>query len=120
MIKEYDFNCPHCKAMLSSAGTITLKTKRDNGETGVIRMNTNLGNYEYTHEPAIQFEAGELVDFVCPHCDTTLNSPEFDNYAQLKMVVDKGIIFDILFSRKAGVHKTYLITEDGIETYSGN
>lgn len=120
MIKDYDFHCPHCRAKLNTNGFIILKTKRDNGDIGEIRMAASIGNYEYTHEPPAAFEAGEVVDFACTSCDHSLNSDEFDNYAQLKMKVDANIEFDILFSRKAGVQKTYLITEDGIESYTGN
>ena len=120
MIKEYDFHCPHCNATLNSNGVIVLKTRRPNGDIGEIQMDTNLGNYQYTHEPPVNFEPGEMVDFLCTSCGHCLNSEEFDNYAQLKMVVDDAIEFDILFSRKAGVQKTYLITEDGIESYAGN
>lgn len=120
MIKDYDFHCPHCNASLNSDGHIHLSTRRSNGDQGEISMATTVGNYKYTHEPPVTFEAGELVDFVCPSCGTDLNSSEFENYAQLKMIVEDGIEFDILFSRVAGVQKTYLITDDGIESYSGN
>jgi hypothetical protein len=120
MIKNYDFQCPHCNAMLNSGGYITLQTKRSNGELGTIKMATSVGNYDYTHEPPTEFEAGEVVEFRCTSCHISLNSEEFEDYAQLKMKVRESIEFDILFSRKAGVQKTYLITEDGIETYSGN
>ncbi|MCB9222665.1 MAG: hypothetical protein R2780_12370 [Crocinitomicaceae bacterium] len=120
MIKEYDFHCPHCNARLDTNGFIILKTKRENGDEGEIRMDANLGNYQYTHEPPVNFSAGELVDFICTSCNKSLNSDEFENYAKLKMQVDDKIVFDILFSRIAGIQKTYLITEDGIESYTGN
>ena len=92
---------------------------RVNGEEGLISLSTSVGNYSFKHEPEVDFEAGEVVSFLCTSCDTELNSEEFETYAKLVMVVDENIEFDILFSRKAGVQKTYLITEDGIETYSG-
>jgi hypothetical protein len=120
MIKDYDFHCPHCQAKLNVDGNIILKTKRDNGDEGIIKMAATIGNYIYTHEPDVEFDSGEVVDFVCTSCDKELNSSEFDNYAKLRMIVKDAIEFDILFSRKAGVQKTYLITEDGIESYSGN
>ena len=120
MISKYNFHCPLCHAHLNQKDKITLKTIRLNGEEGEIQMDTTVGNYEYVHTPEVQFEPGEIVDFVCPACNKTLNSKEFKNYAMLKMHVDENIIFEVLFSRQAGVQKTYLITEDGIESYSGN
>ena len=120
MISNYDFHCPHCSANLNQNNTIILNTKRDNGDEGKIHMATTVGNYEYSHIPPVDFNAGELVEFICPSCSASLNSKEFENYALLKLKVDEHIEFEVLFSRKAGIQKTYLITEDGIESYSGN
>lgn len=119
MISNFDYHCPYCTEKLKKSGEIVLKTIRNNGSEGIIRMATSIGDYGYAHEPQIDFELGEMVDFYCPFCDKNLNSEEYNNYALLKLYVREGIQFDVLFSRKAGVHKTYLITEDGIETYAG-
>lgn len=120
MISDYAFHCPHCDAALKIQDNIVLKTVRTNGEEGKILMATTVGNYKYTHEPDISFDAGEVVEFRCPSCNKSLNSEEFDKYALLKMKVEETMEFEVLFSRQAGVQKTYLITEDGIETYIGN
>jgi len=119
MIHKYDILCPSCRTKLNDGTKLTLKTKRESGEEGLIHLSTTIGNYSYTHEPAVIFDIGELVTFSCPKCYENLNSKDFENYALLKMKVDENIEFEILFSRKAGIQKTYLVTEDGIETYSG-
>jgi hypothetical protein len=93
---------------------------RENGETGEIQMDTKIGSYSYRHSPETSFVAGEVVAFICTSCNESLSSKKYENYALLRMKVDKNIEFDVLFSRVAGIQKTYLITEDGIETYSGN
>lgn len=120
MIQDYNFHCPHCNSTLNDGKNIVLKTKRTNGEVGEIKMATSLGNYSYIHTPDVLFEQGEVVDFICTSCNESVNSKEFDSYALLKMRVDENIVFDVLFSRVTGIHKTYLVTEDGIESYSGN
>lgn len=120
MIQKYDFHCPHCNAILNPGENVILKTRRTNGEIGEIKMSTSLGNYSYEHTPQVQFDKGEMVDFICTSCDKEVNSSEFKSYALLKMRVDENIVFDVLFSRVAGIHKTYLVTEDGIESYTGN
>jgi hypothetical protein len=119
MIQKYNFHCPTCHHLLNGASSIDLKTVRDNGDLGLISLSTSVGNYSFTHKPDVAFDPGELVSFCCTSCDANLNSEEFENYAKLVMRVEENIEFDVLFSRKAGVLKTYLITEDGIETYSG-
>lgn len=120
MISKYNFHCPYCNAGVNQKDKITLKTQRENGDIGEIKMAATVGNYEYEHIPPVKFNSGELVDFLCPSCDKTLNSKEFEKYALLKMYVEENIVFEVLFSRQAGVQKTYLITEDGIESYTGN
>jgi len=119
MIQKYDFHCPKCRHLLNQNKDIVLRTIRSNGDQGTISLSTTVGNYSFKHEPTVQFEDGELVTFACTECDFELNSDEFENYARLIMAVDENIEFDILFSRRAGIQKTYLVTEDGIETYSG-
>lgn len=117
-IKNYSFHCPHCLEHLNRNGEIILNTRRKNGEEGYIKLATTFGNYVYSHEPAVQFESGELVTFSCPFCKSHVHSDKYKDYAVLKMTVSHNIVFDVLFSREAGKRKTYIVTEDGIESYS--
>lgn len=117
-IKNYNFHCPHCDQKLSNEGVIRLNTLRNNGEKGEIQLSTSFGNYSYSHEPKIQFIPGEIVSFSCPDCNKDVHSDQYENFALLKMKVSDNIDFDVLFSREAGKRKTYVLTEDGIESYS--
>lgn len=119
MIQKYDFHCTSCNHKLSDEKNIILTTKRGDQKLGLIKLSTSVGNYNYVHEPYVEFEQGEMITFCCTVCDESQNSVEFPNYALLKMSVNKDIQFEVLFSRKVGVQKTYIVTEDGIETYSG-
>ncbi|MDA7804185.1 hypothetical protein N8987_06380 [Crocinitomix sp.] len=82
-------------------------------------MSVAFGNYTYRHVPLTAFEPNEVVDFLCPHCKQNLASEEYENFALLNMKVGQDINFEVIFSRQAGQRKTYVITEDGIETYQG-
>jgi hypothetical protein len=117
-IKDYNFYCPNCARQLNNSGVITLNTKRQSGEEGHIHLATTFGNYNYSHQPEVQFAPGEVVNFSCPGCNTLVHSDKYKDYAMLKMVVSDSIEFDVLFSREAGKRKTYVVTEDGIESYS--
>jgi hypothetical protein len=119
MIRKYDFHCTSCNHKLSDEKEIILTTKRGEDKLGLIRLSTSVGNYAYVHEPEVSFVLGEMISFCCTSCDYSLNSKDFPNYALLKMFVNENIQFEVLFSRKVGVQKTYLVTEDGIETYTG-
>ncbi|WP_027420187.1 hypothetical protein [Crocinitomix catalasitica] len=118
-IKKFKFLCPYCNTSVSKNGIISLATLRENGDRGMIHMSTTFGNYSYDHVPEYEFVNGEVVEFICPNCHKNLDSEEYLHFAQLKMKVDQNIEFDVIFSRKAGLRKTYVITEDGIESYDG-
>lgn len=118
-LSQYNFYCPHCDAPLSVSGVIELITRRKNGDKGIIKLATKVGNYNYEHEPPTEFEAGEIVDFICPKCAKNLHTNQYKNFALLNMHVEQGISFEVIFSRTAGERKTYVITEDGVETYKG-
>jgi len=117
-INQYEFYCSACSDCLSNEDKITLKTVRHNGDIGEIYLNVSIGDYTYTHLPPIEFPDGELVNFHCPSCDDLMQSEQYEKFASIIMRVDDKIEFELLFSREAGRRKTYIITEDGIESYS--
>ena len=116
-LKKYNFFCPFCKEQLNDTGEIELKTVRRSGEVGKIFLAADFGNYTYRKEPDVNFVDGEIVDFLCRCCNVNLEAPQHEGFAQLNMRVDENIEFEVIFSRQAGKRKTYVITEDGIETY---
>ena len=118
-LNKYIFSCPYCDQILNNKEEIELKTLRDNGEVGTIYLAVNFGNYTYRHTPKVNFNQNEIVDFICPKCNTDLKSNQHTNFALLNMAVGNEINFEVIFSRQSGKRKTYVITEDGIETYQG-
>lgn len=117
-LKNYVFYCPKCRECLTEDKKIVLNTKRSNGDSGVIYLNIAVGQYDFSHIPETEFAKGETVEFHCGSCDSNLTSEQYPNFANLVMQVNEGIEFDLLFSKIAGKRKTYIITEDGIESYS--
>ena len=116
-LDKYQFYCPDCSQCLDDKGEIHLKYERFNGEEGDVYLSTTLGNYKKRLIPDVTFEAGELVNFICPHCKSKIHSAERENFVHLVMRVENKFDFEILFSRVAGVQKTFLVTEDGVECY---
>lgn len=116
-LEKYNFYCPKCSHQLDEEGSIHLLTERQNGDSGNMYLSTSFGTYSYKHEPDIVFLKNELVDFFCPSCKANIKSEEYPDYTIMTMRVEGKFDFDILFSRKAGMHKTYIVTEDGVESY---
>ena len=116
-LSNYKFFCPHCEHHLDETGKIHLHSIRQNGDEGEMFLSTTFGSYSYTHVPAITFLKNEVVNFLCPSCHVNFDSNKHPNYIILKMKVEEKFDFELLFSKKAGNHKTYIITEDGIEQY---
>ena len=116
-LEKYNFYCPKCNEALDASGQIHLKTERENGDKGDMYLSTSFGSYDYKHVPKVVFLKNELVNFSCPKCNETIHSKEHPNYALMIMRVENKFDFEILFSRQAGIHKTSIVTEDGIESY---
>lgn len=116
---HFNFKCPYCSRSVSSDDSIVLKTERASGEKGEIHLSSLIGNYSFNHFPPVAFSKGELIAFHCPFCAENLAAKNYPNYALLNMEVQSGIQFEVLFSCLAGVRETKVITEDGIETYTG-
>ena len=116
-LEKYSFFCPKCGCQLDESGSIHLNTERQNGDKGEMYMSTSFGTYTYKHIPPVNFLENELVDFFCPNCKANLRSHDYPEYTLMNMQVEDKFDFEILFSRKAGMHKTYIVTEDGVESY---
>lgn len=116
-LDKYQFFCPDCSQSLDVSNEIHLKYGRQNGDVGDVFLSTTLGNYKKRLVPDVKFEDKELVDFICPHCDSKIHSSERENFVHLNMRVEDKFDFEIIFSRIAGEQKTFLVTEDGVECY---
>ncbi len=114
---QYNFFCSKCDHQLDTSGRIHLTSERHNGDTGAMYLSLDLGNYSYEHIPNCSFEKDELIAFGCPSCHQKLISKNYPEYTEMIMRVESKFDFGILFSRRAGIHKTYIITEGGVEKY---
>lgn len=118
--KDYTFECPHCNHQLNNhEGNVIFQTRfgDDLENTGTIFLSPVIGEYQYRHEPAHTFKHGTHVQFNCPSCKESLTSSKNEDFVQILMKVTSKIGFDVFFSRKAGMHKTFVATENGPESY---
>ncbi len=118
MIKHCQYHCPKCQKSLMKGDKVELNYKRVSGsEKGRIHLSPEPGNYEFITFPKVTFNKGERVIFICPHCDSDLSSEKNKRFAELKMMVNDFIFFEALFSTVHGDKRTYIITQDEVDSY---
>jgi hypothetical protein len=111
-----NYLCPHCRSYLRVWNNIILIVKSDSKNLqSIILLNPELGNYDLIHHSSIEFEEGEMLDFICPVCRADLTAIELHrNLVRIIMIDENNKEFDIYFSKICGEHSTFLIHEDDI------
>ena len=114
---SWEYSCPKCKAMLNPGCAIILKASRD--ETNVlIGMHPQPGKYEIFLPPNVFCEDGTKWDFFCPLCQEALMTKEDGNLCELGLTLE-GETLQIIFSRIAGEHATFILHEDEVKEKHG-
>lgn len=110
---KYTYECPKCRGVLNPTWEIVL-----NGRMGAVRalflFNPEPGNYEYRTDPAVHVHPGQCWEFQCPLCRFDLTTPYSSALAHLKMVDQDANQHAVVFSKIAGEHATFDVTEEGV------
>jgi hypothetical protein len=115
---KYDFFCPSCSAVLNLNNNIVLSIQRSNGESGIIFLDTVLGNYTKVLHSSLKIDEGEIVKIFCPVCHKDLLCLPDKNLARLVIKDEDGENLTVLFSVKYGEESTYVLDDEIIkETY---
>ncbi|MBU1101513.1 MAG: hypothetical protein KKA84_14020 [Bacteroidetes bacterium] len=110
--------CPKCESKLNIDGNIIFSVKKSNGETGLVLLKNEPGDYSVKKHPSFDFEEGEMVHFFCPVCHANLADNEVDEHLiKFQRSDEDGKIYEVLFSGIAGEHSTYLIRDKNVEPY---
>lgn len=112
-----DFICPYCEGHMMLAGHIIFAAvrKKDN-KTGIILLDSNIGDYTSILHPSFKINEGEEVDFLCPMCHKSLAALDVNQRLVRIIMVDKDKdTYEIFFSGIAGEHCTYKITSKSFE-----
>ena len=113
---EPNYLCPHCRSFLRVWNNIIFTVRRcEDDRKGLILLNAKLGDYTVISHPALTFEEGECVEFICPVCHKNLTAENInDKLAYIIMKDEEGVEFDIYFSKIAGEHTTFKIERNNI------
>gem|GEM_PF-6381253 len=109
------FVCPHCSVVLSDNEEIRLLMDNPSAEeVGVIRLNTEVGNYEVKRSQEVrQWNPGNKLILSCPHCKKNLQHDD-DTKALLYICYGNNVPdLQIIFSTIIGEHYTVLLDMKG-------
>lgn len=113
-----NYICPKCKGFLSVENEIVFLTKNNKGESAIVLLSAELGNYNFRKNEKVDFAEGDHVNFICPLCYENLDAKEYDeNLAKIIMLDDNGIEKNIVFSRVLGEKCTYSLHDQEVEAY---
>jgi len=107
--------CPHCKKVININEDVILTGKNNKGESGLISLHTELGNYSSKRSEDFNIEKGDLIELFCPICAESLNYEFKMSYSKLIKVEDKEHI--VIFSRKYGEQRTFKLEGKKVTTY---
>ena len=117
MINQYDYHCTKCDEKLSKNNQVLFNVSRSNNSLVKLYLDPKPRSYKYKCMPWVDFKEEETVDFVCPHCNSSLISEKYPNFIKIILKVTDKVVFDVFFSRIYGDHRTYVGIEDFEEEY---
>lgn len=106
------YNCPYCNAYLNAQGYIALGVKIPHGNTGVILLSEEIGDYRTRINPKLEIKEGDLTHFHCPSCTKSLNVPDDDKHVKILKTDENGEEHTVVFSAVNGEQSTYLISKE--------
>lgn len=111
---RWTYSCPHCKAMLNPDDTIILIGLSPDESRVMAGFHPEPGNYRAFFPPGVSPREGDVWQFFCPVCQTSLEAEIAPLLCALDMVVSESR-HRLFFSRTAGEKATFIISAEGIE-----
>ncbi len=103
----YDFLCPKCSGHIRVGDHIIFKVKNDRKQSGILLLSPHIGNYTSVKHPSLEVSNGEILEFYCPVCNTSLVSDIHKNLAHVILQDETGKSNDVYFSQIVGEHSTF-------------
>lgn len=112
-----NYLCPICNSYINIGNLLLFSVKTKAGYTGIIALDTEIGNYAVVKNENLDYAEGDKLDFFCPVCHEALSSGRHSSLAKIVMEDEDKKRFEILFSQVAGKKSTYKITGATMEMY---
>jgi hypothetical protein len=108
--------CPECRSVLNPHEKLIFVVR--NGEhRGLILLSAKPGDYRLIVDEDFPLQKGDLCEFFCPVCGSTLTSQSHEHFCEL--LLDKGEPVPSLveFSRVYGKHATFILDGRDMTAY---
>lgn len=115
-----NFICPKCSGHLRVGEHLIFKVKNQKKQSGIVLMHPEIGNYSSTRHPSLEIAEGEILEFFCPLCNTSLQSDIHKNLAHVILEEKDGKNHDVYFSQISGEHSTYETSGDSLRIAGEN
>lgn len=102
-----NFLCPKCMGQIRVGDHLIFKVKNNKKQSGLILLSPHIGNYTSIKHPTFRIEPGEVLEFFCPVCNTSLVSDIHRNLAHVILNEENGQDHDVYFSQVSGEHSTF-------------
>jgi len=113
--------CPYCRGHLKLQDQITFAAKTENGKRGLIFISPQIGDYHHVTHESFELHEGEKVQFLCPLCHANLAALSVNqNLAEIIMIDEEGVEWDIYFSEIVGEKCTYKIHDKEVQSFGSN
>lgn len=106
--------CPHCEGQLKVGDYIIFATRTSGKNRGLLLLHPEVGNYSSLKHPSYAFKKGDVLEFFCPLCQSSLASDIDKNLAHVLMIDDQHKKHEIYFSSIAGEHSTYGVSDNEV------
>lgn len=103
--------CPHCKGHLKVGEYIIFTANAKGKSRGLLLLHPEIGNYTSLKHPGFKFKDGDELEFYCPICQERLVSDFDKRLAHVILVEKNGKQSGIYFSKIAGEHSTYKVSD---------
>lgn len=116
VMMKTDYICPHCRAELNPRDEIVMLLSWD-GAKHLVLFSSRIGDYTVHTPKGVAFDEGEVVEFMCPACHESLNSPAADDLGEIFLRKSDGSLARVGFSRTYGKHATFLVDEEDVKGF---
>lgn len=110
------YSCPKCQAILNPGAKIVLRAEIE-GHRGLFLFSPQPGNYDVVIPEGFGLRDKDTVTFGCPVCGHDLTSAREPTMAEIGFAAPAGVSGTVAFSRIAGRHATYFITQESVKPY---
>ncbi len=114
-----EYFCPTCSSPLSINNKIVLTVQNEKGDSGIIFLDTVLGEYTKIKHSSLKLIKGEKVNIFCPICHKNLLCIPDKNLAKLIMKDSDSENLTVLFSVLYGEEETYIVKNNKVEKKFG-